>query len=122
LKQTNEKTIYEAWEMFKELLRRCHLHGIHVRIQVETFYNELIPSTRLIFDASSKGALLSKSYQECYDLVEFITANSYQWTTKHMQVQGKSTAPASRVRKTLNLFIVFEATSFTTKIMMIKFI
>jgi len=30
---------------------------------METFYNELVPSTRLMLDVSSGGALLSKSYQ-----------------------------------------------------------
>jgi len=42
-------------------------------------WNGLVLSTRLMLDASFKGLLLGKSYKECYDLVEFITANSYRW-------------------------------------------
>jgi len=68
-KQTNEETLFEAWERLKELLIRCPHCGILVYIQMETFYNGLLSTTRLMLDASSGGALLSKSYQECYDLL-----------------------------------------------------
>jgi hypothetical protein len=34
-----------------------------------------------MLDASSRGALLSKSYTEGFDLIESITANTYQWPT-----------------------------------------
>lgn len=68
----------------KDMLRRCPRHGIHVCIQMETFYNGFVPSTRLMVDASSGGALLRKSYKECYDLVESIVFNSYQWPTERM--------------------------------------
>jgi hypothetical protein len=34
-----------------------------------------------MLDASSGGALLSKSYTEGFDLIESITTNTYQWPT-----------------------------------------
>jgi hypothetical protein len=48
-----------------------------VCIQLETFYNALPPSSRNILDASSGGALLSKSYIKGFALIESITANTY---------------------------------------------
>ena len=41
---------------------------------METFYNGLLPPTRLMLDASAGGALLNKSYAEAYDLIESIAA------------------------------------------------
>ena len=63
-----DEILYEACERFKELLRRCPLHGIPCCIQLETFYNRLNPSMRLMVDSSANGALLSKSYTEAYEV------------------------------------------------------
>ncbi|KAH9769561.1 hypothetical protein KPL71_012051 [Citrus sinensis] len=77
--QLEDENLYEAWERFKELFRRCPHHGIPCCIQLETFYNGLNPSTRLMVDASANGALLSKSYTEPYEILERIANNNYQW-------------------------------------------
>ena len=34
-----------------------------------------------MLDASAGGASLNKSYNEAYDLIDSIVANSYQWPT-----------------------------------------
>ncbi|XP_062103882.1 uncharacterized protein LOC133815002 [Humulus lupulus] len=62
--QLDEESLYEAWERFKELLRKCPHHGIPHCIQMETFYNSLNAHTRMVVDASANGALLAKSYNE----------------------------------------------------------
>lgn len=46
-------------------------------MQLETFYNELVPSSKNMLDASSSGALWSKSYEDGYKLIESITVNTY---------------------------------------------
>lgn len=83
--------MFEVWQKFKDLLRQCPHHGIHVSVQMETFYNELVPSTRLMVDATSSGALLNKSYQKCYDLVESTVTNNYQFPNERMQALYKTT-------------------------------
>ncbi|KAA3487293.1 Retrotransposon gag protein [Gossypium australe] len=50
-------------------------------IQLEMFYNGLNAQTRLVVDASANGALLSKSYNEAYEIIERIANNNYQWST-----------------------------------------
>ncbi|KAL5574287.1 hypothetical protein UlMin_023884 [Ulmus minor] len=56
---------------------------------METFYNGLLPPTRLMLDASAGGALLNKSYAEAYDLIQSIAANSYQWPTSRINTTKK---------------------------------
>ncbi|KAH9725432.1 hypothetical protein KPL70_007875 [Citrus sinensis] len=85
------ESLYEAWERFKELLRRCPHHGIPCCIQLETFYNGLNPSTRLMVDALANGALLSKSYTEAYEILERIANNNYQWPSARQPVAKGST-------------------------------
>lgn len=76
-RQTYDESLYEAWERFKELLRRCLYNGIPICIQMEMFYNGLLPPTLLMLDASAGGALLNKSYAEVYKLIESIAVNNY---------------------------------------------
>ena len=68
--QLEDESLYEALERFKELLRRCLHYGILYCIQLEIFYNGLNHSTRLMVDASTNRALLSKSYTEAYEILE----------------------------------------------------
>ena len=49
---------------------------------MKTFYNVLNPST-------SNGALLSKSYNKTYEILETIANNNYQWpSTRQAAVRG----------------------------------
>ncbi|KAH9697932.1 hypothetical protein KPL71_023814 [Citrus sinensis] len=86
----HDESLYEAWERFKELLRRCPHHGIPCCIQLETFYNGLNPSTRLMVDASANGALLSKSYIEVCEILERIANNNYQWPSARQSAARRS--------------------------------
>ncbi|KAH9649073.1 hypothetical protein KPL70_025843 [Citrus sinensis] len=58
---------------------------------LETFYNRLNPSTRLMVDASANGALLSKPYTEAYEILERIANNNYQWpSARHTATKGEA--------------------------------
>ena len=75
--QLEDESLYDTWERFKELLRRYPHHDIPCCIQMETVYNGLNPSTRLMVDALTNGALLSKSYNKAYEILERIANNNY---------------------------------------------
>ena len=45
------------------------------------FYNGLNAHTRMVVDASASGDLLSKSYNEVYEIIDRISNNNYQWPT-----------------------------------------
>ncbi|XP_062104022.1 uncharacterized protein LOC133815169 [Humulus lupulus] len=87
--QLDEESLYEAWERFKELLRKCPHHGIPHCIQMETFYNGLNAHTRMVVDASANRALLAKSYNEAYEILERISNNNYQWPTSRLSTGRK---------------------------------
>ncbi|KAH9671337.1 hypothetical protein KPL70_017334 [Citrus sinensis] len=104
--QLEDESLYEAWEKFKELLRRCPHHGIPCCIQLETFYNGLNPSTRLMVDASANGALLSKSYTEAYEILERIANNNYQWpSTRQPAARGSAGLLQQQQSKLLKILV-----------------
>ncbi|KAL5545312.1 hypothetical protein UlMin_009096 [Ulmus minor] len=104
--QLEGESLYETWERYKELLRRCPHHGIPFWIQMETFYNGLNAQTRTIVDAASNGALMSKTYNEAYALLERMASNNYQWLTERV--------PAGR--RIAGVHEVSEITSLTAQI------
>ncbi|RWR83368.1 hypothetical protein CKAN_01212200 [Cinnamomum micranthum f. kanehirae] len=89
--QNEMESLYEAWERYKELLRKCPHHGLPLWIQVQTFYNGLQSATRTSIDAATGGTLMKKSPEEAYELVEEMATNNYQWPSDHVQqkkIQG----------------------------------
>ena len=77
--QFDAETLYEAWERFKDMLRRCPHHGLPKWLVVQTFYNGLNSHTRINIDAAAGGSLMRKSLDEAYDLLEEMANNNYQW-------------------------------------------
>ena len=48
-------------------------------MQVHTFYNGLSDSTRTLIDASAGGALMKKTTDQAYGILEDMATNSNQW-------------------------------------------
>ena len=80
--QIEGESLYECWERFKELLRRCPHHGIPLWLQVQTFYNGLGGSLRNMIDAPSGDTLMTKTPNEAFDLIDGMAANSYSWQSE----------------------------------------
>ncbi|KAM6580969.1 uncharacterized protein LOC115695250 [Cannabis sativa] len=87
--QLEDETTSDAWERFKELLRKWPHHGISHCIQLETFYNGLNAASRMVLDASANGVILSKSYNEAFEILERIASNNYQWSTNRTPTSQK---------------------------------
>ena len=64
---------------FHELLKRCPHHRLTRWMQVHTFYNGLRDATRTVIDASTRGALMKKTTDQAYEILEDAATNSNQW-------------------------------------------
>ncbi|KAF7812974.1 uncharacterized protein G2W53_033950 [Senna tora] len=87
----DNESLYEAWERFKELLRKCPHHGLPKWLQVQTFYNGLSSEIRTSIDAAAGGALMSKPVDAAYTLLETMKSNNHQWHSDrhvHARVAG----------------------------------
>ena len=77
--QFDGETFYEAWERYKDLLRKCPHHNFPKWMQVQHFYNGLSIPTRTLIDASTGGAIMGKNEVEAYQILENIALNNCQW-------------------------------------------
>ena len=68
--QGEDESLYVAWERFKRLLKRCPMHGIDLKTQMDIIYHALNDISKGIIDASCCGAVKRKSAEEARDLIE----------------------------------------------------
>ncbi|XP_075499962.1 uncharacterized protein LOC142538531 [Primulina tabacum] len=104
-RQTDFEQLYEAWERYKELLRKCPNHGFEDWVQIELFYNGLNGQTRGTVDAAAGGTIFAKSPEQAYDLLEQMTINSYQWPSER-----------AGVKRTAGVYAVDPITSLTAQV------
>ena len=77
--QMEMETMYGDWERFKDLLRKYSHHEIHPWLQVQTFYNGLTNSNRVMVDAATGRTLMRKTLEEAYEFLDVMALNTYQW-------------------------------------------
>ncbi|XP_024022414.1 uncharacterized protein LOC112091909 [Morus notabilis] len=85
--QFEYEQLYEAWERFKEMLRKCPQHGIEDWFQVQLFYNGLTGKTKAHIDAVAGGTILSKTPGDALNLFEDMAMNSCQWKNEQSTVK-----------------------------------
>ena len=78
--QLEGESLAEAWDRFHELLRKCPHHRLTRWMQVHTFYNGLRNATRTVIDASVRGALMKKTTDQSYEILEDAATNTNQWS------------------------------------------
>ena len=82
--QYEGESFYEAWERFKDLLRKFPHHSFTKWMQVHNFYNGLSHPTRTLIDAFAGGAILGKNEVEAYQILENIALNDCQWPVERV--------------------------------------
>ena len=60
-KQVEDKSLYNAWERYKKLLRRCPRRGIDQITQIDIFYHAMNYTSKGIIDAACCEAFKRKS-------------------------------------------------------------
>ena len=67
--QGEDESLYTAWERYKKLLKRCPMHSIDLKTQMDIVYHSLNDTSKGIIDASCCGAFKRKSADEARDLI-----------------------------------------------------
>ena len=90
--QLEGENLAKSWYIFHKLLRKCPHHRPTRWMQVHTFYNGLRNATRTVIDASDGGALMKKTTDQAYEILEDSATNTNQWprekTTRVKAMRG----------------------------------
>ncbi|GJR38820.1 reverse transcriptase domain-containing protein [Tanacetum coccineum] len=79
--QKPNKSLFEACERYKLSIDRCHNHNMLLVTQIDTFYNGLTLRHRDTINAAAGGTFMQKTPEECYELIENMTAHHNHWDT-----------------------------------------
>ncbi|KAL4282613.1 hypothetical protein GQ457_16G019110 [Hibiscus cannabinus] len=80
-RQEDDEAMHEAWERYRDLFRRCPMHGLPEWTQVSIFYNSVNTPTRMMLDASANDTLLDKPPREGLEILDKHAQNDYQHPT-----------------------------------------
>ena len=90
--QGEDKSLYTTWERFKRLLKRCPMHGIDLKTQMDIFYHSMNDTSKGIIDAYCCGAFKRKSAEEERDLIEDLARcnmkNPFESSGSNSRVKG----------------------------------
>ena len=73
--------MYETWERYKDLLRKCPYHELPGWLQIQTFYNGLRLEHRAMVDATIGGSLMRRTPEDAYGLLDVMTLNAFSCNT-----------------------------------------
>ncbi|GKD33874.1 reverse transcriptase domain-containing protein, partial [Tanacetum coccineum] len=80
-RQRPDESLFEAWERYKLSIDRCPNHNMLPVTQIDTFYNGLTLRHRDTLNAAAGGTFMKRRPEECYDLIENMTAHHNDWDT-----------------------------------------
>ena len=76
-KQGEYESLYNAWERYKKLLKRCPMHGIDLITQMDIFYHAINYTSKGIIDAACCGAF-KRSAEKANHLIEDLAKRNYR--------------------------------------------
>nr|GEX27820.1 reverse transcriptase domain-containing protein [Tanacetum cinerariifolium] len=79
-RQHPDESLFEAWERYKISIDRCPNQNMLPVTQIDTFHNGLTLRHRDTINAAG-GTFMKRRPEECYDLIENMTAHHNDWDT-----------------------------------------
>nr|GEW29622.1 reverse transcriptase domain-containing protein [Tanacetum cinerariifolium] len=79
--QRPDESLFEAWAHYKLSIDRCPNHNMLPVTQIDTFYNGLTLIHLDTINAAAGETFMERHPEECYDLIENMTAHHNDWDT-----------------------------------------
>ncbi|XP_057747422.1 uncharacterized protein LOC130966621 [Arachis stenosperma] len=88
-RQQDRETLYEAWERYKDLTRKCPPNMFNEWVQLHIFYEGLSYKSKKALDHSSRGSLnKKKTIEEAIDIIETVANNEYFYASDRTKKRG----------------------------------
>ncbi|GJW49152.1 reverse transcriptase domain-containing protein [Tanacetum coccineum] len=94
-RQLPDKSLFEAWERYKLSIDGYPNHNMLPVTQIDTFYNRLTLRHRDTIHAAARGTFMKRRPEECYDLIETMTAYNNEWDTSAQRGESSRSISSS---------------------------
>jgi hypothetical protein len=93
-RQHPSESLFETWNRFKDLLRKCPHHGIPLWQLVQKFYNSLDGQSKFVIDMAANGSFSNQSPADGWKMLETMAKNSQRWNPGRRDIiPASSTQP-----------------------------
>ncbi|XP_057532921.1 uncharacterized protein LOC130810813 [Amaranthus tricolor] len=86
-KQKDGESLYDIWERFKSLIRKCPHHGLPDWMVIETVYNALRHEIQTSLDAAARGNFMMKTLTQAKKILDNMASN-YHWREQSTPRRG----------------------------------
>nr|GEV84294.1 reverse transcriptase domain-containing protein [Tanacetum cinerariifolium] len=83
--QKPHESLFEVWEHYKFSIDQCPNHNMLLVTKIDMFYNGLTLIHSDTINAAAGGTSMQKTPEECYELIENMTAHHNHWDTSAIQ-------------------------------------
>nr|GEW37969.1 reverse transcriptase domain-containing protein [Tanacetum cinerariifolium] len=97
-RQLFDELLFEALERFKLSIDRCPNHNMLPVTQIDTFYNGLTLRHHDTINVTAGGTFMKRRPEECYDLIENMTAHHNDWDTTVQRGESCSSLTSSNAK------------------------
>nr|GEX55544.1 reverse transcriptase domain-containing protein [Tanacetum cinerariifolium] len=94
-RQRPDESLFEVWERYKLLIDRCPNHNMLPVTQIDTFYNGLTLRHCDTINAAAGETFMKRRPEECYDLIENMTAHHNDWDTSAQRSESSTSITSS---------------------------
>nr|GEW95254.1 reverse transcriptase domain-containing protein [Tanacetum cinerariifolium] len=95
LRHSPDESLFEAWECYRLSIDRCPNHNMLPVTQIDTFYNGLTLRHRDTVNVAAGGTFMKRHPEECYDLIENMTAHHNYWDTSAQRSESSNSITSS---------------------------
>ena len=75
-KQGDNESLYDAWERYREMLRKCPSEIFSEWVQLDIFYYGLTKKAQISLDHSTGGSIhMRKTIEEAQELIDTVARN-----------------------------------------------
>nr|GEX71217.1 reverse transcriptase domain-containing protein [Tanacetum cinerariifolium] len=89
-RQRPDESLFKAWECYKLSINLCPNHNMLPVTQIDTFYNCLTLRHHDTINVAAGGTFMKRRLEECYDLIENMTAHHNDWDTSAQRSESSS--------------------------------
>nr|GEX20158.1 reverse transcriptase domain-containing protein [Tanacetum cinerariifolium] len=93
--QRPDESLFEEWEHYKISIDRFPNHNMLPVTQIDTFYNGLTLRHCDTINAAAGETFMKRRPEECYDLIENMTAHHNDWDTSAQRSESSSSITSS---------------------------
>ena len=101
-RQLPDESLFEAWERYKLAIDRCLNQNMLLITIIDTFYNGLTLRHRDTINAAAGGTFMKRRPEECWDLIENMTAHHNYWDSTAERESIRSTTSSNPEIAALN--------------------